>query len=109
MIEWFSAVTTAVLAVATVSTVAVSRGLMTGIFTTTVTAPAPRRTRAAASAGAAIMPLTRKANSEDGAAGEAEVHAAPRIPPPPALTPAPSLTPPPSWTAAPAIYAPPQI
>src|SRR6266496_1102490 len=83
------------------------RGLITGTFTTTVTVPAARRTRAAASAGAIIMPLTRKATSEDGAVPETGASAPPHIPPPPALTPAPLLTPPPSWTASPAISAPP--
>jgi hypothetical protein len=48
--EWFSAVM-AVLAAATASTVAVSKGLMAGIFTITVTAPAARSMRAAQAQG----------------------------------------------------------
>src|SRR5215831_1236146 len=89
MTEWFSAVTTASADVATDTTVAVSNGLMTGILTTTVTAPPARRTRAAASAGAIIMPLTSKNTPQDAAAPETEVHASPRIPAPPRLTPPP--------------------
>src|SRR5262252_4621002 len=72
MIEWFSAVTTALADAETNRTVAVSRGLMTGILTTTVTAPAARRTRAAASAGATIMPLTSNATSQDATTPETE-------------------------------------
>src|SRR5215469_1822727 len=47
VVEWFSAVSTVVVAVAAARTVAVSRGLMTGILRTTVAIPAERRTRAA--------------------------------------------------------------
>src|SRR5215471_13402297 len=105
MTEWFSAVTTASADVATDTTVAVSNGLMTGILTTTVTAPPARRTRAAASAGAIIMPLTSNATSQDAT----EVQVSPRIPAPPRLTPPPALTPPPSVSARPAICAPPRV
>src|SRR5580700_4628486 len=107
MIVWFSAVTTAVDLVATARTVAVSRGLMTGTFTTTVTTPAARRTRAAARAGATIMPLTSRATSDDGAVPE--VHPPSVIPAPPLLTPPPVLTPPPTVSARPAICAPPLV
>jgi hypothetical protein len=105
MTEWFSAVTTTPADLATDRTVAVSNGLMTGILTATVTAPAARRTRAAASAGAIIMPLTSNATSQDAI----EVHASPRIPAPPRLTPPPVLTPPPSVSARPAVCAPPPV
>src|SRR5262252_231856 len=72
MTEWFSAVRTALADLATDRTVAVSNGLMTGTFTITVTAPAARRTRAAASAGAIIMPLTSNATSQDATTPETE-------------------------------------
>src|SRR5215472_3067380 len=99
MMVWFSAVTTALAARATERTVAVSRSLMTGMFTTTVTTPAVHRTRAAASAGATIMPLTSRATSGDGATPEPEYHPPSEIPAPPRVTPPPLLTPPPSVSA----------
>src|SRR5262249_37432576 len=88
---------------------AVSGGLMTGILNITVMAPAARGTRAAASAGAIIMPLTSKDTPQDAALPEIEVHASPRIPAPPRLTPPPTLTPPPQVSARPAVCAPPRV
>ncbi len=62
-IEWFSAVTTARVAAATVRIVAVSSGFSTGTSTTEAETPALRRTGAAASAVASIIPLATSATS----------------------------------------------
>ena len=61
--RWFSAVSTTRAASATASTVPVSSGLSTGTLTTDSATPWRPSTRAAASAGASIMPLANRATS----------------------------------------------
>ncbi len=66
MTEWFSADSAARQAAAAPVTVPTSSGLITGTLTTRTPAPCRPSSRAAASAGASIIPLANRATSSPG-------------------------------------------